>query len=200
MRLESSIRRPQRSSCRFLADRVSGNALLLSDWFKREWPTIRYESGAHSTDDQLFERSLAAQKPFQLDKIDVWDWTGVNLKHESQKEDKRADSIQFRVIKRLLELDANVGYDVIFDDDNGYEAADIVAIKVVEQKLKVDLIHCKSPRNRLQEAAWKTFMLVCGQAQRSVHWKPDPSRLCKHLRVREQKRISDGKNSPFRKR
>ena len=173
--------------------------LLLSDWFKREWPTIRYESGAHSTDDQLFERSLAVQKPFQLDKIDVWDWTGVNLKHESQKEDKRADSIQFRVIKRLLELDANVGYDVIFDDDNGYEAADIVAIKVVEQKLKVDLIHCKFSTEPTPGGRVEDLYVVCGQAQRSVHWKPDPSRLCKHLRVREQKRISDGKNSRFEK-
>jgi len=39
--------------------------------------------------------------------------------------------------------------------------------------------------------------VVCGQAQRSVHWKGDPSRLCKHLRLREQRRIGNGRNSRF---
>ena len=64
----------------------SRKRLLLSDWFKREWPTIHYESGALSTDDQLFERSREVQDPFQLQKIDTWDWTGANIKHESQKQ------------------------------------------------------------------------------------------------------------------
>jgi superfamily II DNA or RNA helicase len=171
--------------------------LLLSDWFKREWPTIHYESGALSTDDQLFERSREVQEPFQLQKIDIWDWTGVNIKHESQKQEKLADSIQYAVIKRLLGLEGDAGYEIIFDDDDGYEAADVVAIKILGRTLKVDLFHCKYSKGTSPGGRVEDLYVVCGQAQRSVHWKGDPSRLCKHLRLREQRRIGKGRNSRF---
>jgi hypothetical protein len=37
--------------------------------------------------------------PYPVDKIEVCDWSGVNIRQESQKLEKRADSIQARVIQ-----------------------------------------------------------------------------------------------------
>ena len=57
-----------------------------------------------------------------------WDWVGVNIKNESQGNEKDNTSIQYCVIKKLKEQN----FDIIFDDDNAGEIADVIAIKVDE--------------------------------------------------------------------
>lgn len=66
--------------------------------------------------------------PYPAERIEVWDWTGVNIKQESQKLEKRPQSIQARVIQRLLQAG---DYAIVFDDDASGEAADVVAIKLI---------------------------------------------------------------------
>ena len=82
--------------------------------------------------------------PYPKDKIEAWDWTGVNIRKESQGMDRDADSIQFRVIEELKKRD----YDVILDDDDSGEAADVVTVKVEERPTRekficVEFYHCK---------------------------------------------------------
>lgn len=72
------------------------------------------------------------------ERLNPWDWTGVDLSVESQTIEKKTNSIQFSAIQRIKD-----DYDVVFDDDGAGEIADIVAIKEMpNDTLKVDFYHC----------------------------------------------------------
>jgi hypothetical protein len=161
----------------------------LTDWFRQEAPAIRFENGAYLEDNEFFELPAgAARRPFSRERIIAWDWTGVDLKKESQHQDKAADSIQRRVLDRLLEKVADPSFDIIFDDDNTGEIADIVCLKVQEGRLVVHLYHCKFSGAEKAGARVDDLYAVCGQAQRSVHWRSGVMELFKHLRYREELR------------
>lgn len=97
-----------------------------------------------------------------------WNWKGVDLHKESQGvEPKIVDSIQYRVIQ---ELQKNK-YDVIYDDDYSGEIADIITIKQLENKIKIELYHLKFAIDGIVGNSIKNLYEVCGQAQKSVKWK-----------------------------
>jgi hypothetical protein len=65
----------------------------LTDWFRQEAPAIRFENGAYLEDNEFFELPAgAARRPFSRERIIAWDWTGVDLKKESQHQDKATPS------------------------------------------------------------------------------------------------------------
>jgi hypothetical protein len=99
------------------------------------------------------------------------------------------------VIEECLRLD----YDIVFDDDTSYESADVVAIKMEGNKLKVHLFHCKFSSESKAGARVGDLYVVCGQAQGSVNWKHKPQRLLDHLQKRESGRMAKGGPSRFEK-
>ncbi len=178
------------SDSAFRAEFVIGRKrLTLSEWFKEEPPPIRFENGAYLESDELFELPAGAtRQPFDPDRIEPWDWSGVDLAKESQRLEKRADSVQRRVLDRLLSDAALTRMAVVFDDDGTGEAADIVSIGVQGDRLLVDLYHCKYSSAANPGARVDDLYEVCGQAQRSVHWRSDTLNLIRHLRGREEAR------------
>ena len=161
----------------------------LGEWFREDPPPIRFENGSYLELDEFFELPTGvARRPFDPSRIDVWDWSGVDLSKESQRLEKRADSIQRRVIETILADSTRRKLTVVFDDDGTGEAADIVSLGIDGDRLLIDLHHCKysseaNPGSRLGD-----LYEVCGQAQRSVHWRSDVGSLFRHLRGREQGR------------
>ncbi len=74
----------------------------------------------------------------------------------------------------IRELKARA-YDVIVDDDRSGEAADVVAIRLVENVdtqtvIEVEFYHCKFSSDDTPGARVKDLYEVCGQAQKSVSW------------------------------
>lgn len=122
--------------------------------------------------------------PFLREKLTVVTWTGVNIRKESQRAERAADSIQRFVIDRLR---TERQWDVVIDDDGSGEAADIVALAVEEDMLLIRLVHCKYSSKETGGARVKDLYEVCGQAQKSVRWK-DARRLIAHLIGRERRR------------
>lgn len=112
------------------------------------------------------------------------------MKKESQTIHKYPDSIQRRVIEHLLAPGHDPRYDILFDDDNSNEAADVVALKVAGEKLLVHLFHCKFSKEETAGARVDDMYAVCGQAQRSVFWRTDVRGLFDHLRYRDARRIA----------
>jgi hypothetical protein len=163
--------------------------LSLSDWFQKEPPVIRFEDGTFLIYNELFKIPKSERTPFERERIDVWDWTGTDLKKESQTVQKHPDSIQYRVLQNLLHPNHDPKYDIVFDDDDTHEAADIVAIKVAGDRLLVDLFHCKYSQKDDPGARVEDLYVVCGQAQRSIYWKGDVRGLLGHLRSREARRM-----------
>ena len=161
----------------------------LAQWFRHDAPAIRFENGAYFEHDEFFELPSASDRtPFAKERIEVWDWTGVDIKKESQHIEKRADSIQRRVLDRLLDDAADPTFSIVFDDDDAGEAADIVCIGVRDNRLMVHLYHCKFSGEATTGARVDDLYAVCGQAQRSTHWRNAVPELLKHLRRREEGR------------
>lgn len=138
--------------------------------------------------------------PFSTERLTPIDWTGVNIRKESQGVNRVAGTVQYRVID-LLKNDPS--YEVIFDDDGAGEAADVVAVRVQSEAersfIEVELYHCKyalgEPGGRVDD-----LYVVCGQAQRSISWLANHERrteLFTHLMRRDAMRTSQGRSTRF---
>jgi superfamily II DNA or RNA helicase len=172
-----------------LVIRVGRRNLKLSDFFNGAHPIIRYEQDCFSRGDQLLKPRQRKLHIFNAEKIKAWVWDGVDLTKESQTLKKRKDSIQYRTIDTISSPDWDRHYQVIFDDDAPGEAADVVALALSDQKLMVDLFHCKFTADDVGKRV-KDLHEVCGQAQRSIKWRENVDRFLVHLLNRERKRMT----------
>jgi len=68
------------------------------------------------------------------------------------------------------------------------EVADIVALKAAGDDLHIHLFHCKFSHGNEAGVRVGDFYEVCGQAQKSVHWRREVKRLFERLKLREQGR------------
>lgn len=136
---------------------------------------------------------------FNTDKILPLNWDGIDITKESQRKSKRADSIQYRMIHKLL---SDADYKIIFDDDSANEASDIIAIKYFEStqnRIIVELYHCKYSSKNAAGGRLKDLYEVCGQAQRSYHWRHNALELLNHMIRREKLRKNNDLPSRFEK-
>lgn len=105
---------------------------------------------------------------FERDRIINWNWDGVNLRNESEKFDNlRTDSIQYFCFQKLLAQD----FDIIYNDDDSGEIADIITIKNLSESIEVEFYHLKFALEGKVSNQIKNFYEVCGQAQKSLVWK-----------------------------
>lgn len=176
--------------------RVSRREYPLVQWFDEHHPVIRFEDGSFLQSNELSRTRRGRDRvPFDIARIDVWDWTGVDIRVESQGPTKRSDSIQRRVIDTLLGMTGDRAFDFVFDDDGAGEVADVVAIKQTSRELIVCLYHCKYAHGNAPGARVADLYEVCGQTQKSVVWKEEVQRMLRRLRSREVSRISSGEAS-----
>lgn len=89
----------------------------------------------------------------------------------------------------MLDQQYSPQFDIIFDDDDAHECADVVAIKVDGERINVFLFHCKYSQKDDPGARLDDLYEVCGQAQRSIYWKGDVVGMLQHLRNREESRL-----------
>ncbi len=166
--------------------------LLLTQFFQDNPPGIMFSDGSFLYGNSYIELKHE-YPPFPIDRIESWDWTGTNIRKESQGIEKMEDSIQYKVIEILKQKN----YEIIFDDDDSGEAADIVAIQLKDDEIVVEFYHCKysgaeKPGKRIGD-----LYEVCGQAQKSNRWAEKPSELFSHLLRREPRRKDDCEYSRF---
>lgn len=172
----------------------------ISAFFYDNPPVIWFADGSALEGNQYVELRNV-KPPFNAAKIQAWDWTGTDIKKESQGADKRVDSVQARVIRALRGRD----YHMIIDDDGKGEAADVVAIRIQGELtaptgIEVEFYHCKysggpEPGQRIDD-----LYEVCGQAQKSIRWmcsSEKRSDLFTHLLRREVDREEAGLASRY---
>jgi hypothetical protein len=175
---------------------ISKKARPLSEYFAEDPPPIYFADGDFLVANELFKLPEPEERRvFSAGKIDVGDWTDVDLGIESQGIEKNPESIQRRVIENLLADDPP--WDVVFDDDGKGEVADIVALRKDGNTLHVHLVHCKYSHGAVPGRRVNDLYEVCGQAQKSVRWFDYPVRILKRLRKRENDRINAGLPSRF---
>ena len=78
---------------------------------------------------------------YDKNRMIAWNWDGVNILQESQgvSPNMKTNSIQYRVIQELIKGD----YDIVYDDDNAGEIADVLTLKQIDNEIHVELYHLK---------------------------------------------------------
>ncbi|TQR14736.1 DEAD/DEAH box helicase [Psychrobacillus soli] len=161
----------------------------LDEFLYEYLPTFWFADGSSLTGNEFIQlKHTVNQYPKEL--LISRDWRGTELSKESQQVDpKRTDSIQYKMIEYLKSGD----YQVIYDDDGSGEIADILTIKEENNLLTIQLYHLKYAAGGKVSNSIDNLYQVCGQAQKSIHWKyKKGEEFFKHLLRRIQKN-RDGK-------
>ena len=163
-------------------------------------PTIWFTDGSKLEGNTHVELRIAAPL-YSRDRLKVLDWTGIDITKESQREERRTDSVQYGTIQHIK---AENRHEILFDDDGAGEAADIVGISLDSETqprlITVDLYHCKYSGGAMPGARIDDMYVVCGQAQRSVMWLHNKERrtdLFAHLLKRDADRVESGRSTRF---
>lgn len=180
--------------------RRGGAARKAESFFYNDPPVIWFSDGSALEGNQYIELKVQ-HPPYDLNKIEAWDWTGVNIRNESQGITKDASSIQARVIRELRNKD----YKILVDDDGKGETADIVAISLAGNQdspsgIHIEFYHCKFSGATAPGRRIKDLYEVCGQAQKCISWMVSPEKrtdIFTHLLRREAKRQYAGGPTRF---
>lgn len=172
----------------------------LANFFTDNPPVVWFADGSSLEGCQLTTLPNDSLLPYDTERLEIIDWSGVDIRAESQGEGKRQGTIQYKVIELLKR---NTSYSVIFDDDGAGESADVVAITMIENeresRIEVELYHLKYA-NGQPGARVDDLYVVCGQAQRSTRWLANHdcrTDLFTHLLRRESLRIEGGRATRF---
>ena len=180
--------------------RIGQSILTLAEFFTDHPPSIWYADGSCLEGSQYTELPTIDIRPYDKSRLITFDWSGIDITKESQRETKDPNTIQHKLIQHLQN---DPSYEIIFDDDGSGEAADVVTVRVVTENeqnfIDVELYHCKyaggQPGARIDD-----LYIVCGQAQRSTTWLINQNRrteLFTHLLRREDLRISQSRSTRF---
>lgn len=152
---------------------------------------VTFEDGAVLVEQGFLLRPDRERRLFPVDAIETIDWSGVNIKRESQGADRDPVTIQHRAIQALQ---SEEDWEVVLDDDGTGELADIVLLRRNEDALDVLLAHCKYSSGDKPGARIDDLYDVCGQSMKMNRAKSIPEMLTKRLFRREQQRQAAGKS------
>lgn len=165
------------------------DSVPLSQFLTKHGLTVLFENDVTVVAPGVLLRPQRDIPPFERSLLHTIDWSGVNLRKESQGAERAPDSIQGRMLKEVLD---DAAWDVVLDDDGSGEVADIVAMRVDGDDLLVTLVHCKFSAQDAAGARVEDLYEVCGQAQKSVRWRRDTTLMFQQLIRRERRRLERG--------
>lgn len=165
--------------------KIGNNFFTLEEYFNSNPPIIWFADGS-SLEGTEFVELKSVIKPYPVNSLIVWNWDNVDLSKEAQGVNPiQTDSIQYKVLENLKGLD----FDIIYDDDYSGEIADIITIKETVDSINVQFYHLKFAKDGVVSARVDNFYEVCGQAQKSIHWKHKSGfEFFQHLLRREEKK------------
>jgi superfamily II DNA or RNA helicase len=140
----------------------------LSDWLNENGLTFILD-GDRLIDGDLLYRPTWQAPPFDNSRLTPLNWSGIDIRKESQRAQRRQDSVQYRAAQMLTQ-DPDP-WDVVIDDDGTGEIADLVAMRVDQEGLRIRLVHCKYSVSETPGRRVEDLYELCGQAQKSVMWR-----------------------------
>lgn len=167
-------------------------SISLREFFEEQPPTFWFADGSSLTGIEFVELRQQPE-PFPREQIKTWDWSGTNIRVESQGVTRNPISVQFRVVQEMRKR----SFTVIFDDDDQGESADVVGIAELADHITVEFWHCKFASEDRPGARIKELYELCGQAQKSVRWLEKPRDLFTHLLRREPRRFQGNSGTRY---
>lgn len=135
----------------------------LEEYLQKDPFIVRYADGTSSYNCYHIPADLDAGL-YQRDRLEAWDWDGIELNRESMHKVGDRKTIQYRTFDRLKDE-----FDLVFNDDGHGEAADLVCLKDVDDStIRLCLVHCKGAHEARVSQDIRNFYVVCGQAQKSI--------------------------------
>lgn len=168
-----------------------GESMGLAEFMTQVGMSVYFEGEALLTPDGYLLQPDRTRPRFPRDRLEVIDWTGTNIRKESQGPDRDPESVQFRVAQVLQ---AENEWEVVLDDDGSGELADLVFIRRDEQRLELLMAHCKYSSEDQPGARINDLYEVCGQAAKSHKARADIALTLRRLIRREQMRIKQGRS------
>lgn len=152
--------------------------ISLKRFFEENPPTLFLLNGSTIAGCILTDYRAGSLTSIPSDQIKILDWHGVEFKVESmfKNGEYRENSIQEHVMKMLKAR----GAQVVFNDDNSGEVADVIAVFQNENVVRFELVHCKYSKENLGHRRSDLYE-VCGQAIISLRHKWNPEELLRHL-------------------
>lgn len=158
----------------------------LVEFFKENPPEIKFADQSSLQGNLYVTIGNSANFRFSEEKLVKWTWDKVNICKESQGIKKENDSIQYFTIQKLISAQ---NYEVVFDDDNAGEIADIVAIKEKDKEIHFEFYHCKFAHGEKPGSRVADLYEVCRQAEKSVLWKQNMCEVIERMKYRESRRM-----------
>lgn len=162
--------------------------ISLAEFMTDKGMTVFFEQEAILSPDGYLTQPDRTRLRFDPASLEIIDWTGINIRKESQGPDRDTDSVQHRVIQQLA---AEADWEVIIDDDGTGEIADIVMLRR-DRLLEVILVHCKFAGADHPGARLSDLYEVCGQAMKSHKARGEIDLVIKKLLRREGNRTRRG--------
>ena len=173
---------------------ASGQEWQIAEYFNENPPLVRLEDGSQLAGNILLRPQEELKDTYERDLIQTMDWSNCNITKESRWKygAVRVDSVQNRVIEHLVSGPATF----IIDDDDTGESADIIEIVEEDERIFINLWHCKYSSGNDAGNRVADLYEVCGQAQKSAKWTWNLRTLINHIIKRETKHLR-GRESRF---
>lgn len=139
----------------------------LEEWLNANRPDLFLQGDRLIDAEGKLLNPRYTRRPFDPAILRSLEWRGVDFTKESQKPERRRDSIQYYMSAHLQATDS---FDVLIDDDGSGEAADLVGLKIDGKFLDVTLVHCKYSKSAAGKRV-RDLYEVCGQAVRGAKWR-----------------------------
>lgn len=169
----------------------------IDDFFNHFIPAIFYADGSVLYGNHLVDSPINTPK-FEINDLQVEDWTGVTLSKESQwskKHELQQDSIQYVFSKKIWDR-----HQLIIDDDGAGEIADLIGFDESEDGIEITLYHLKFALGGKPSGDINNLYQVCGQAVKSIRWKYTMSRrIFDSILKRDESKQSSGRASSILK-
>src|SRR5690606_14392720 len=176
--------------------KIASKVFKTTEYFNKFPPIIWFTDGSALQGNEYVQLKQVIL-PYPVENLIDWNWDGVDLSKEAQGiYPLKTNSIQYKVIQHLI----NEDFDIIYDDDYSGEIADIITIKELENEINIQFYHLKFAKDGKVNTRVDNFYEVCGQAQKSIHWKHKKGyEFFQHLLRREIKTRSGNERSRIEK-
>lgn len=164
--------------------------IRLAEFMAGDGMTVFFEQEAVLAPDGYLMQPSRSRLRFDQASLEAVDWTGVNIRKESQGPDRDVDSVQFRVIE-ILRQEAD--WEVVVDDDGTGEIADVVMLRREARLLHIVLAHCKFSRGDDPGARLDDLYQLCGQTVKSHKAISEVDLVLRKLHRRERNRTQRGR-------
>ena len=176
---------------------VAGDAVIetpkgsgsLATFLTRHGLLVTFEEEIVLVEQGFLLRPNRERRLFPVEAIELADWTGINIRRESQGPDRDPSTVQYRAIELLA---AEADWEVVLDDDGPGELADVILIRRGDEDLDLVFAHCKFSSQSQPGARIDDLYDVCGQAMKMNRAKSVPELLTRRLLRRERDRQAKG--------